>query len=205
MRSHLGFFLSLPACLILACHGREPAGSVSRVRGAAHRDLPAMTEAQRFGFAPEPTPVPSASRLEYVLPPGWALGPAQPLRELNVTIAGAPDVECYVMTLAGDGGGLEANVNRWCGQMGRPPLAAAEFENLERVLMLGGSGRLVEVSGVFQGLDGTRRTDQALIGVICPRPDLERTIFVKMIGPAGAVAARRAAFLEFCKSLRLNP
>lgn len=161
-----------------------------------------MTDAQRFGLEAEPTPDSSESPYEYFLPKGWSPTPPKPMRELDFSIAGAPEIECYVMTLKGDGGGIEANIDRWREQMGQAPLAAGEIDRLQRIPLFGVSGALVELRGDYQGMDGPKRSDQALIGVIGSLPD--RTVFIKMIGPANAVAAQREAFLEFCKSMRLK-
>lgn len=204
----LCYYLALPVCLLLSCEAHDGTGRISEVRSGSRMspDQPAMTEAQRFGLEPAPTPDPSASPLDYVLPKGWSLGPTKPMRELNFTIAVAPEIECYVMMLNGDGGGIEANVNRWRQQMGQPPIAKPEIDRLKRQPMFNGNtgGVLVEISGDYEGMDGTKRTDQALIGMICQMPEPQRTIFVKMVGPAKSVASQREAFLELCKSMRVT-
>jgi hypothetical protein len=41
-----------------------------------------------------------------------------------------------------------------------------------------------------------------MLGLICPLP--ERTLFVKLVGPAATVRAERERFEEFCRSLRFE-
>ena len=130
--------------------------------------------------------------LTWSAPDDWTLAPPRSMRVVSYE-AGAG--ECYVVVLAGEGGGLEANVNRWRGQVGAGPLAAEEVAALPTIEMLGRTASLVEVRGDDGGA--------ALLGAICMLP--ESSVFVKWVGPDVEVEGLRPAFLAFCGSLDATP
>ena len=99
------------------------------------------------------------------------------------------EVECYVSIFPGEAGGVLANVNRWRGQLDLPELTPIDVEHLESIPMLGRKAVVVEGEG-----KGTK-----LVGAACPGS--ERSVFVKMTGPAELVREQRGAFLAFCMSL----
>jgi hypothetical protein len=82
-------------------------------------------------------------------------------------------------------------------------LTPEAFEALEKVTLLGLSVPLLELTGSFTGMDGTRLEGHALLGVACIRGD--DGLFVKMIGPEDLVRAERQNFLAFVASLEERP
>jgi hypothetical protein len=138
--------------------------------------------------------------MSWKVPGGWAVAPERSFRNANY-FAGSEDVEAYMTVLPGDAGGPLANVNRWRAQMGQSPLTLADFDQLEHVPMLGGSGVLVEIEGSFQSMSGNVLADAVMIGALGQVPG--RSVFVKMIGPSELVLDQRQSFLEFCKSLEI--
>lgn len=188
--------------LVLACgRGDEPRG-VSRVREVDAARTKVMTSDERFGAEPVATPTPAApnTAYEYKLPAGWTAAKPRRMRELNFRIDGEPDIECFAMTLRGRAGGIRANVNRWCRQMSVAPIAPADLDRCEKFPMLGSTGLVLELRGTYLGMGQVKHHGWGLIGVICPQED--RTVFVKMTGPADAIAAQRESLVQFCKSLR---
>jgi hypothetical protein len=94
--------------------------------------------------------------------------------------------------LGGDGGGLAANVARWCSQVGRePPPGPAELAALPRLEVLGVAAPLVDLTG-----DGARR---GMLALYCPLEG--RSVFLKIEGPSDRVRAAREDFVAFCLSL----
>jgi hypothetical protein len=139
-----------------------------------------------------PAQLQRSAGLAWSLPAGWTQDAERAFRVATFRSSEQPDVECYVTVLHGDGGGLEANVERWRGQLGT---SAAPADVLERraLPLLGGEGALVEIRA--------RAPDErAMLGAV--RLFGERALFVKLTGPAAAVDAERARFLELCGSLR---
>jgi hypothetical protein len=139
--------------------------------------------------------------LSWTAPEGWREMPPRTMRE--VTFAVGEGAECYIARLASDGGGLVANLDRWCSQFSRPALTPAELDALPRVELLGISAPLLELKGHFEGMDGGVQEDQALLGVACIRP--EESVFVKFVGPEAVVRAERERFLAFVKSIAEAP
>jgi hypothetical protein len=141
-----------------------------------------------------------ASGLVWQVPEGWREAPPRPVRIVTFHIGPDDRTECYVSSLAGDGGGVRANIDRWRGQMGAKPTTTEEFAALESVRILGVDAPLVEVHGGYQGMNGEQIADATMLGAVAPLEG--RMLFVKLVGPSAVVAAERDAFLAFCKSLQ---
>jgi len=124
-------------------------------------------------------------------PAGWEEMPPQPqrFRHLLWRIEGQPDAECYLT--AGVGGGVAGNMMRWYRQFSQSP---APVESLPQVPFGGREGRLLELSGSYEGKPG-----QAMLLVFLNRGKMVTTL--KLIGPDAAVAQNRAAFLELAASI----
>jgi hypothetical protein len=123
------------------------------------------------------------------------------MREVTYFSGEGRKVECSATVLDGEGGGLLANLNRWCGQMGAPALADADLAGLERVQVAGVEGVLVRLE---RGAGATADANaERLLGVVGQLPG--RSVFVKLTGPRDAVDGQRAALLQFCDSLRVLP
>lgn len=138
--------------------------------------------------------------LSWTTPEGWRQAAPRSMRDVTFKLGPDDQTECYVSQLGGGAGGAFANINRWRGQMGQSNLSQQEFDALETLPMLGGTGTLVEVRGSFSGMGGEQVSEAALLGTVCPLPG--RVVFVKLIGPHAVVTAAREDFIAFCKSLK---
>ena len=138
--------------------------------------------------------------LRWEAPAGWTKAPDQSMRVVTYTAGEGGSVECYLSVLGAGGGGEAANIDRWRGQMGLKPLEPGELERMETIEVHGRQVRLADFEGTFTGMGTQKSEDYGLLGVVCELP--ERTIFVKLTGPAEAVRGERDAFIEFCKSLK---
>ena len=136
--------------------------------------------------------------LAWHAPAGWTRGPDKPMRDV-IYLSEGGRVECSATVLGGTGGGVLANINRWCGQLGAPELQEEDLAALEHVEVAGGDGVLVRLE---RGPAATADPAQELLlGAVALLP--ERAVFVKMTGPREAVEAQRPALLEFCRSLEV--
>ncbi len=101
-----------------------------------------------------------------------------------------------VSQLAGEGGGLLANVNRWRRQLGLPPLAQEEeLPNLVSALTVpGGQAQVVD----FNGTNVKTGQPARMIGVVLPMNG--QTWFYKLMGDPGLVAAQKDALVKFIQS-----
>ena len=139
--------------------------------------------------------------LEWTLPEGWQRGEDRPVRLANFLVADNPLIECYITVLPDNAGGIEANVNLWRQQLGQAALTQEELTDLPQLEVLGQLAPLIETGGRYADMSGQLHEDYLLLGVIRPMED--RTVFVKMVGPADAMRAQRDNFINFSKSLRL--
>ena len=127
------------------------------------------------------------------VPSGWKAAGPKPMRLASFDIpdaAGNGDIS--ISKLAGDGGGLLANVNRWRGQVGLAPLEASALSaNSKAVATAGGD------NGTWVELVGSEKT---ILGAIVVRGDV--SWFFKMTAPSAVAARNREAFEQFVRSIR---
>lgn len=141
-----------------------------------------------------------ASSVHWDTPPGWTELPPSSLRQANFRVAGRDDAECYLTLLAGDGGGVVANVNRWRKQMSLAPLDDTEVAALPRATLLSNEGALIDVEGEWVGMGGdASEQGWRLVGIAAAGSG--QGAFLKMVGPADAIAAERDAFLALAASM----
>ena len=192
----------------LVCAACTPADEIEiegrRIVSAAGRPVRAgWSTAQRFGARVPETQEPQESPLSWTLPAGWQELEASGMRIANLRPAGHPEAECTLVILGGDGGGLEANVNRWRReQMGLEPLAPGAVQELPHMNLLGAEATRVALTGTYTNMGSPPRSDWGLLGAILVAERF--TIFVKMTGPAALVAGEVSAFDAFCNSLQVQ-
>lgn len=98
-----------------------------------------------------------------------------------------------VSTSAGDGGGLAANVNRWRGQLGLPPVE--EIATMTFAVP-GGQAQLVDINGT------NSQSGQAaeIVGIVVMQPG--QTWFYKLMGDPKVVAAQKDVFTQFVRGVK---
>ena len=200
--------LLLPLLLPLACE--EQAGQVYEI-GAGEvlldgRFPPKASMAQRFGFvAPQTGNMAGAAQdhgpdYTFELPYGWSELPPSQFRQVNFRVAGNDDVQCYLTVLAGDAGGLAANVNRWRGQMKLDHLDEAALAALPKGELLGNEATVFDAIGTFAGMSGEGSAeDSRMIGLLAFTG--AESLFFKIVGPETVVAAQQASFEDLARSL----
>jgi hypothetical protein len=152
--------------------------------------------AERPAAPPAPSAAPPAAdeTLAYDAPPGWQPLPASGMRVAAFKITdGDKSAEVTIIPLAGQAGGLLANVNRWRDQLGLPAATAAELQK--------GAKMLDSKAGPVVCVDLTGPKGRTLGGTLLHGG---RSWFVKLTGPADVVAAQQAAFEAFVMSLRFE-
>ena len=135
--------------------------------------------------------------LQWTAPAHWQPKPASAMRKASYTIEGdggaAADVS--VTAFPGDVGGEFANVNRWRGQLGLPPIAESELDSaVLRREQAGLRVTIVDLAGAGPA------AGHRLLGAIVPFGNA--TWFFKLTGPDALVARERAAFLEFVNTIK---
>ncbi len=111
--------------------------------------------------------------------------------EATVEGADAPVQAVFYYFGAGQGGDVEANITRWLGQFeGEPKSSRDEIEAGGKKISI------VDATGTY--MDGppfgakTPKPNHALLGAIVPAA--EANVFVKLTGPAEAIAKLKDAF-----------
>lgn len=137
-------------------------------------------------------------------PPAWTVpaswqsqtpGPMQ-LAKFAATNAEGGKADITVVALPGDAGGKLPNVNRWRGQIGLPPVEAAELE--KRLIPLevpGAQTYLVEMAA--------EATKRGMVAAGVSRGG--QTWFYKLIGDAAVVSREKDTFIQFVKTVNYGP
>lgn len=139
----------------------------------------------------------SGQSLTWSAPAGWQAKPASMMRKATYAISGGGGVtaDLAITAFPGDVGGDVANVNRWRGQVGLPEVSdATALGAIERLEANGLKIGLVDV------VDRSASNPTHLIGAIVPFEGA--TWFFKLLGPDSVVAANKAAFVEFVKTIK---
>jgi hypothetical protein len=133
----------------------------------------------------------------WTIPPGWqSLPPSQfLLAEFAVNGTDGSKADVNVAEMGGEGGGLLANVNRWRGQLGLPPLAETDLAALAASIdSVNSKIQIVD----FSGTDSKTGKPTRLVGAIVPQNG--QTWFYKLMGDKPIVAQQKDVFIKFIQS-----
>ncbi len=185
--------LGIPVCLA-ACREAQ----VSAYRIPKENDLPAApVAAAPVGFQ---VASPAASDLTWSAPADWKPKAAAAMRKGSYDVGGAggPAADLAITAFPGDVGGDLANVNRWRGQLGLPPIAEAELAAALTPLSANGlTMKIADLTG------GTPDSPQRMLGAIVPHGGA--TWFFKLTGATAVVAQAKAAYLVFLQTIQAAP
>lgn len=104
------------------------------------------------------------------------------------------------LTLSSARGGIEANLDRWRGQIQTGPKDTPASQT--EIQFDGRDATLIELTGTYSDMfgGGAPNKNSKLLGVAAALGEAD--FFVKMTGPAETVTARRDEFLKFVASAR---
>ncbi len=133
------------------------------------------------------------------LPEGWVVEPGPGMRHSTITIGdGDAAIEMSITPLGARAADPVQNINRWRGQLNLAPLTEEDVERLLTPEPRGaGSVLVVEMANPANDPAGA---PQRMLAALIARPTV--TWFFKLAGPDQPVAAQRAAFKTFVKSVR---
>ena len=148
--------------------------------------------------------------LRWTPPAGWKSEGTAPMRAATYKIAPAPGdsegAECVVYFFgAGQGGSVQANIERWNGQFTTADGKQAAARVQKRTVH-GLSVTTIEVSGRYSGIGGpmapvkTVKADYRLLGAIIENPG--GNIFLKFTGPEKTIAANERKFEQLLDSFQ---
>ncbi len=189
--------LCLCAVVAASCSRRDAEPRVYTEEAPAPAAMPAAA-----AMPPGNVPMPPPAEVAWTLPEGWKANPGGGMRRATFTFeeAGATQ-ECALTSLAGEAGGVTANVTRWAGQIGlaaSPEKLRAFVDALpERKTAAGSPMWIVDLSTLE---DGRAADAPRMIAAIVRRAN--DTVFLKLTAPRAVIDARRAAFESLATSLR---
>ena len=148
----------------------------------------------------------SAAGVRWTAPSGWSSEGARPMRAATYRIAPAPGdgmaAECGVYFFGpGQGGSVDANIERWKGQFlgldGK--VSPAKVSARKR----GGlTVTTIETAGAYSGMGGASSPGYRLLGAIVEGPG--GNVFVKFTGPAKTIAANQQKFEQLLASFHVE-
>ena len=155
-----------------------------------------------------------AAGLTFTAPQGWQQGkPGSSMRVAEFTLprvqGDAEDAQLVLYFFGGQGGSVDANIERWVGQIqqpdGKPSSAVAK--KITRTVN-GLAVTLVDVSGTYvaetapgSGARNNKPNYRLRAGVV-ETPN--GPYFIKLTGPAKTVATMDRAFEQFVSSLKFQ-
>jgi len=133
-----------------------------------------------------------ASGLTWTAPAAWTAKPLGAMRKGSYAIKrDGGETDLSITAFPGATGGLEANLNRWRGQVGLPALPPAEVT---------AATERYEANGLPVIVCDYAGGGNRIVGAIVPFGG--NSWFFKLTGPDALVAAEKPAFLEFLKTVK---
>ena len=153
----------------------------------------------------------SGAGMQWTAPANWKTEAQRPMRLATYAVPLASGdsgmAECGVYYFGqGQGGSVEANLDRWIGQFqqpdGKPSKSVAK---IDKRTLHGLKLTTVDVSGAYSGMGGpmmqagTPQPGYRLLGAIVEGP--QGSVFFKFTGPAKTIAQNQAAFEKMMDSI----
>jgi hypothetical protein len=139
----------------------------------------------------------AAAGIQWTVPATWTKGAGSSMRVATYQVPGAKGAEaaeCAVFYFGpGQGGGVDANVQRWARQFKENPTPRRETRNVGEL-----TTTLVDISGTYLNPGGGMMQSRGekpgyqLLGAIVEAP--RGNVFFKLTGPQATVAGARTAF-----------
>ena len=165
---------------------------------AAWQESRAFLAEHMMGEQPGETFYDGERSLEADAPEGWDLGDPARMRLATYVVTGS--TTCVISAFPGDVGGLEANIQRWRGQVGLDPMGGDEIEALPTVPILGRLAPVLRAEGPLMSRGEVVTEDGAVAVVYC---QLEaETVIVKLQGDRAEVDDCVDGFVALCRSIR---
>lgn len=175
---------------------------------AGHPPIQAMPADTKAAAVPG-----SVAGIHWSIPADWSELAPRPMRAATYALSEAasefPATECAVYYFgAGQGGGVQANVDRWVGQFKQPDggTSADLATTMERTVN-GVHVTTVDVSGTYVAGMGPRSVDNKehhgyrMLAAIVEGP--QGPVFFKLTGPVQVVADQLDNFEDLVKSIQV--
>ena len=178
-------------------HARVPKVAPSEGSPAqAPGGMPMMPPPGMAGDVPPPPTPAGSSALKWKLPKGWTQSLAGGIRYATLKPAIAGRVDVSVVVLPGSAGGELANVNRWRGQIGLPPIDEPALASARKTIQTP-AGKVAVYDFTSEGKAKTRM----VAGLLSADGN---SWFIKMVGDADPVGSARPDFVHLLETLRFD-
>jgi len=140
------------------------------------------------------------AEMTWKLPAGWqeeASTSAFRIATFKI-MDGAEATEIAITKFAGGAGGVLANINRWRGQIGLPPVATLEEQAMQRINVARIRADRLDLSAPTGGAAERKRM------IVVSVAHNETTYFIKMTGSSAAVDKHTKAFDAFLASVQFT-
>ena len=189
--------LSMVTAFLISCKDRDAKRSFSEKNG-----MDSPVKANEINVSPAAAAAAAAGRLQWELPEGWKAFPGSGMHlAVLKTSSDTEAVECTIVSLPGDAGGMRENTARWLGQLGLtlPMTEIDKFLAKQEKFQTKGGFELT-----FLDFNSKVKVDSdlgMLMGVIKPG---ESTYFIKMMASKADLIKVKKSFQQFCQSLSLQ-
>ena len=143
-----------------------------------------------------------AAAWRWVTPPQWREEAGSGMRLATFSIPGTGGAgQCTLIPLPGDGGGIQANVQRWLEQLQLQtlsPQALADFLGRQETMRTAAGLPLTVID--FTPLSYQQQPSGTSMLAAMIRGE-DQTLFVKLSGAKALLEKNREFFYEFCRSL----
>lgn len=159
-----------------------------------HPPIGGSMSAQGSDMANTAVPTASGNALAWTAPAVWTPKAHSSMRKGSFAIKGdGGEADFAITAFPGDTGGLEANLNRWRGQLG---LAAAPAKEVVTAV------EKFEANGLQFTVVDYANNGNRLLGAVVPFGG--NSWFFKLTGPDALVAGQKATYLEFLRTVKEN-
>ncbi len=184
---------ALAGLALAGCSG----GEVTHARVPKGEEAgPGMSTGGMGGGEVPPPPRPTEGALRWTLPRGWSQEDGSGMRFATLKAPAKGKLDVSVVVLPGPAGGELANVNRWRGQIGLPPMDEAARAGARKAV----KAKAGEVA-LYDFTSEGKVKSRLVAGLIVVEGN---TWFVKMVGDLDPVAASRRDFIRILESLHLD-
>ncbi len=204
-RLRLFFLLTISVfgLFILSCREKADKKTFSEVKGF---DTPVQGQAiQMPTTMPEAAPAAAqgpAEKIGWSLPQGWNAHVGSGMYYAVLKTSSKPDAdEGGIVVLPGEAGGLQANVQRWLGQLSISLPANGMEEFIAKQKKIKSKGNLDLLLLDFNPLAAGNDSRSMLIAITKPG---ENSYFIKLNGTKENLTKEKNDFVKFCESLVLE-
>ncbi len=128
--------------------------------------------------------------IAYQKPTGWKELPPTSPRHASFQVKEVGDIS--IISFPGDVGGNLANINRWRGQIGLPPISNEDLDTTTETIMVGDNPALIV---------HLENQESILTAIITQG---SKTWFIKFRGPSDVVADEKKTFLQFIQTIHFH-